>query len=302
MHESAIRTQLANLPGIAETGDANTPPEINNASLLRAALLIARMDNPDVDVESYIERVRQMVDEIRDSLPKDANEPTRLAAMDRHFFEELGIRGSRFEYDTRANSYINEVIEDREGLPITLSVLYIEIARQLNLNMQGIGLPGHFVVQFTPVATPTELQMIDPFEHGKRLSEEDVVNRLLEARFPNLPQFRVPQTTVQICERMIGNLLGLAEREKDDTAVLRYLETLVMLVPTSPEYRAKRLLKRLGVADYVPPGQQRAARIARLLERANTVWRKRAERAEGLIEVQKNIAALLGTPATTERS
>ncbi|MBC7967607.1 MAG: transglutaminase family protein [Fuerstia sp.] len=244
VHEFAIRAQLAKLPGIADTADANAPPDTNNASLLRAALLIARMDNPDVDVETYIDRVQRMADEIRDALPKDADEATRLAAMDRHLFAELGIRGSRFEYDTRANSYINEVIEDREGLPITLSVLYMEIGRQLNLNIQGIGLPGHFVVQFTPAATPTESQMIDPFELGKRLSEEDVVARLTEARFPNLPQFRVPQTTVQICERMINNLLGLAEREKDDVAVLRYLETLVMLVPASPEYRAKRLEMR----------------------------------------------------------
>lgn len=244
VHESVIRRQLASLPGIADSGDADAHPDTNYASLLRAALLIARMDNPDVDVETYIDRVQQMADEIRESLPNDADEATRLAAMDRHLFEELGIRGSRFEYDTRANSYINEVIEDREGLPITLSVLYIEIARQLDLNIQGIGLPGHFVVQFTPVATPTDSQMIDPFEQGKRLSEEDVVTRLSEARFPNLPQFRIPQTTLQICERMIGNLLGLAEREKDDAAVLRYLETLVMLVPTSPEYHAKRLEMR----------------------------------------------------------
>ncbi len=241
VHESAMRTQLANLPGIADTGEANAPPDQSNGSLLRAALLIARMDNPDVDVETYIERVQQMADEIRKSLPPDADEATRLTAMDRHLFEELGIHGSRFEYDTRANSYINEVIEDREGLPITLSVLYIDIARQLNLNVQGIGLPGHFVVQFAPAATPTDVQLIDPFEQGKRLSEEDVLARLSEARYPNLPQFRVPQTSVQICERMIGNLLGLAEREKDDAAVLRYLETLVMLVPASPEYRAKRL-------------------------------------------------------------
>jgi len=244
VHESAIRTQLANLPGIADTGDSDAAPDTNYTSLVRAALLIARMDNPDVDVETYIDRVQQMADDVRESLPNDADEAARLAAMNRHLFEELGIRGSRFEYDTRANSYINEVIEDREGLPITLSVLYIEIGRQLNLNIQGIGLPGHFVVQFTPVATPTDSQMIDPFEQGKRLSEEDVVTRLSQARFPNLPQFRVPQTSVQICERMIGNLLGLAERERDDAAVLRYLETLVMLVPTSPEYRAKRLEMR----------------------------------------------------------
>ena len=244
IHESAIRTQLANLPGIADTGDANVPPDTNNASLLKAALLIARMDNPDVDVETYIDRVQQMADEIRDALPKDADEATRLAAMDRHLFEELGIHGSRFEYDTRANSYINEVIEDREGLPITLSVLYMEIGRQLNLNIQGIGLPGHFVVQFTPVATPTDSQMIDPFEQGKRLTEEEIVTRLSEAGVPNLPQFRVPQTPVQICERLIGNLLGLAERENDDAAVLRYLETLVTLVPTHPKYRAQRLAMR----------------------------------------------------------
>ena len=244
IHESAIRTQLANLPGIADTGDANVPPDTNNASLLKAALLIARMDNPDVDVETYIDRVQQMADEIRDALPKDADEATRLAAMDRHLFEELGIHGSRFEYDTRANSYINEVIEDREGLPITLSVLYMEIGRQLNLNIQGIGLPGHFVVQFTPVATPTDSQMIDPFEQGKRLTEEEIVTRLSEADVPNLPQFRVPQTPVQICERLIGNLLGLAERENDDAAVLRYLETLVTLVPTHPKYRAQRLAMR----------------------------------------------------------
>ena len=244
VHESAIRAELANLPGIAGTGDADAPPDTHYASLLRAALLIARMDNPDVDVETYIGRVQQMAADVRESLPNDADEATRLAAMDRYLFEELGIRGSRFEYYTRANSYINEVIEDREGIPITLAVLYIEIARQLNLNMQGIGLPGHFVVQFTPVATPTDSQMIDPFEQGKRLSEEDVVTRLTEARFPNLPQFRVPQTSAQICERMIGNLLGLAESEKDDAAVLRYLETLVMLVPASPEYRAKRLEMR----------------------------------------------------------
>ena len=244
VHESAIRTQLANLPGIVDTAETNAAPDSNNASLLRAALLIARMDNPDVDVETYIDRVQRMADEIRDALPKDADEATRLAAMDRYLFEELGIRGSRFEYDTRANSYINEVIEDREGLPITLSVLYMEIGRLLNLNIQGIGLPGQFVVQYTPTATPTESQMIDPFEQGKRLSEEDVVARLTEARFPNLPQFRVPQTTVQICERMIGNLLGLAVQERDEAAVLRYLETLVSLVPTNPEYREKRLNMR----------------------------------------------------------
>lgn len=242
VHESLLRTQLKNVLGFA--GDSNDAVPDTEISLLHAALLISRMDNPDVDVDAYLERIQLWADEILSTLPKDADEAARLAAMDRYLFEELGVHGSRHEYYTRANSYINEVIEDREGLPITLSVLYIEVGKRLNLNIQGIGMPGHFVVQFIPSATPTDSEMIDPFEHGKRLSEEDIINRLTEARFPNLPQFRTPQTPVQICERMIGNLLGLAESERDEAAVLRYLETLVTLVPTNPEYRAKRLEMR----------------------------------------------------------
>lgn len=246
VHESVIRTQLMSVLGVADDAqrDPNDPESDGHVSLLHAALLISRMDNPDVDVDVYLERIKLWADEIQSALPEDADEATRLAAMDRYLFEELGVHGSRHEYYTRANSYINEVIEDREGLPITLSVVYIEVGKRLNLNIQGIGMPGHFVVQFTPSATPTETQMIDPFEHGKRLSEEEIANRLTEARFPNLPQFRMPQTPVQICERMINNLLGLAEGERDEAAVLRYLETLVTLVPSNPEYRAKRLEMR----------------------------------------------------------
>lgn len=244
VHEATVRHQLAELLFLKNAGTGIIPEDAGKASLLHAALLIARMDNPDVDVETYVDRVRQWEDEIRGTLAEGADETARLAAIDRYLFEELGVHGSRFEYYTRANSYINEVIEDREGLPITLSVLYIELGRRFDLNIQGLGLPGHFVVQFTPAASPTEAQIIDPFERGKRLSEEDVVTRLSESRFPNLPQFRVPQTTGQICERMIGNLLGLAEREKDDAAVLRYLETLVTIAPENPDYRARRLEMR----------------------------------------------------------
>ncbi len=247
VHESVIRTQLRNVLGVADDSNGSAPVDEagdSDVSLLHAALLISRMDNPDVDVDAYLERIKLWADEILSALPKDADEAARLAAMDRYLFEELGVHGSRHEYYTRANSYINEVIEDREGLPITLSVLYIEVGKRLNLNIQGIGLPGHFVVQFTPSATPTDSQMIDPFDQGKQLSEEDIVNRLTEARFPNLPQYRVPQTPVQICERMLNNLIALAEGERDEGAVLRYLETLVTLVPTSVEYRAKRLEMR----------------------------------------------------------
>ncbi len=289
VHEATVRKQLAELLSLNNADTAIAPDETGNDSLLLAALLIARMDNPDVDVEAYIDRVQQWTEEIRETLAEGADEAARLAAIDRYLFEELGVHGSRFEYYTRANSYINEVIEDREGLPITLSVLYIELGRRFDLNIQGIGLPGHFVVQFTPVASPTESQMIDPFERGKRLSEDDVVARLSEARFPNLPQFRVPQTTLQICERMIGNLLGLAEREKDDAAVLRYLETLVTIAPANPDYRAKRLEMRA-----------RTGRFTNAIEDANWFFENQPEGID--LERLRTLRATLETELARQQA
>lgn len=290
VQESIVRKELAVVLGLPDGKDgseeADNPghrPAADDAAL-RAALLIARMDNRDVDVEAYVDRVRQIADEIRSELPENADEAARLAAMDRHLFEQLGFHGSRYEYYTRSNSYLNEVIEDREGLPITLSVLYAEIGRQLGLKIEGVGLPGHFVVQHTPQDSGPS-QIIDPFERGKRLSEADVASLLAQAQFPNLPQFRATQSAAQICERMLGNLLGLAEREKDEVAVLRYLETLVMLVPGSPEYRAKRLEMRartgrltmaLEDADWFLENQVEGVDLERLRELRATLESERS--------------------------
>src|SRR5216684_5716061 len=88
--------------------------------------------------------------EIRAALPKDADGPGKLAALNKYLFTERGFHGSRQDYYNRSNSYLNEVLDDREGIPITLSVLYIELARRVGLKVVGIPLPGHFVVEFLP--------------------------------------------------------------------------------------------------------------------------------------------------------
>jgi len=205
-------------------------------------LLIARIDNVDVDVDSYVAHVVQMVDEIRKALPEHATAAARLARLDQYLFEELGVRGSRFdEYYTRSNSYLNEVIDDREGLPITLSVLYIELARRLELNITGVGLPGHFVVRYQPDDPALLAELIDPFEKGRRLSAQDVEALIAASGFPSLPQFHESKSPRQIAERMTLNLLSLAENTRRDADVLSCLETLVLLAPDNSEYRAKRL-------------------------------------------------------------
>ena len=97
--------------------------------------------------------------------------------MNAFLFEELGFHGSRTDYYNRSNSYMNEVIDDREGLPITLSVLYLELARRLDLNVAGIGLPGHFVVRFEPSGESKAGQLIDVFDGGKPMTRDQAVER-----------------------------------------------------------------------------------------------------------------------------
>ncbi|MFO0977801.1 MAG: transglutaminase family protein [Planctomycetaceae bacterium] len=252
IHEAAVRKAIAAALRLPDSDSGDAPGNVGNdgsqgnaaeADLLTAALLIARQDNADVDVPVYIRRIDQMADELKKRVPVDSAESLRIAALDSYLFEELGVRGSRYEYESPSNSYLNEVIDDREGIPITLSVLYIELAKRLNLKVVGVGLPGHFVVRFEP-GDGSMPQTIDVFERGKRLSDEDIRTMLSEAGFPDQPRFREAKSPREIIERMQLNLLSLAEGRRDDASVLRYLETLVMLDPSSVEFRAKRLEMR----------------------------------------------------------
>jgi regulator of sirC expression with transglutaminase-like and TPR domain len=237
---------LSGTPSVS-TPAADVPAAGSEAAepdLLRAALLLAHIDNPDVDVNAYVARMDEMAEELKRTLPENATEQQRLVALDKYLFEQLGMRGSQSEYYTRSNSYLNEVIDDREGLPITISVVYMELAKRVGLKVVGVGLPGHFVVRFEPTDSSQASEVIDAFDHGRRMNDDEVRKVLAAANFPDLPRFREAKTPVQIMERMTLNLLNLAEDEKNDDDVLRYLETLVMLVPMTPEHRAKRLEMR----------------------------------------------------------
>lgn len=260
LHDTASRRLMAEALGIpfsteqpasspqgdvpAKTQEATTESAARSPDLLKAALLLAHIDNPDVDVNAYVARMDEMADELKRTFPENPTEQQRLAALDKYLFEELGMRGSQSEYYTRSNSYLNEVIDDREGLPITISVVYMELARRVDLKVVGVGLPGHFVVRFEPTDSSQASQIIDAFDHGRRMNDDEVRRVLAAANFPDLPRFREAKTPVQIMERMTLNLLNLAEDEKNDEDVLRYLETLVMLEPMNPEHRAKRLEMR----------------------------------------------------------
>ncbi len=210
-------------------------------NLLYAALLVGKLDNANIDPTHYEKVVAEMAGEIHGKLPKEADAAKRLEALGKYMFEENGYHGSRGDYYNRANSYLNEVIDDREGIPITLSVLYMELARRLDLKMTGIGLPGHFVVG--QLREGKETQLIDVFENGKLISRKDA--ETIVRNFAGVPlqdEHLAPVNNRAIIVRMLRNLIGISNENQPPEVVLRYLNTLLLLQPNSPQEHLNRAL------------------------------------------------------------
>ena len=214
--------------------------------------MLSRIDNEEVDVDVYLDEVNQLVVDIKSEIADGASEQDRLATLDRFLFEQLGFHGSRTNYYHRSNSYLNEVIDDREGLPITLSVLYMELARRLDLKVVGVGIPGHFVVRFEPEVGDSKL--IDVFENASPMTLE-VAQATIRARLAGqvdkeemerlVETFLVASPPKAILLRMLSNLRSVAEEDRDLDSILRYLDTAIVIDPDSLENRARRIDMRI---------------------------------------------------------
>ena len=207
--------------------------------LLRGALLLAKMDERDLDVEAYVNQLDKMAQEIKSGLPRDSDERTRLVALNAYLFQQNGYHGSRFEYYHRANSYLNRVIDDREGIPVTLSVLYMEMGRKLGLKIDGVGLPGHFVVRH--VSRDGSNQLLDVFEGGKFISRQEAEAIVLRhVGRPLQEEDLQPTPPKEIFRRMVRNLGALAERDRDSEALLRYVDAMIGVFPQEGGLRHDR--------------------------------------------------------------
>ncbi len=232
--------------------------------LLHAALLIARLDNDELDIQPYRREVDRMAKEVTATIPKDADDAGKIAALNKYLFTERGFHGSRGDYYHRSNSDLNAVIDDREGLPITLAVLYLEVGRRLGLKLEGVGLPGHFMVRHVPARG--EPQLIDVFEGGKLLTREEAEKRVQEVtgRAIQLKEEHFAAVTKRaIASRMLQNLMGIARDERNAKDLHRYVEVYAALNPDEAEERWMRAVLRFQA------GQRDAARedVDWLLER-----------------------------------
>ncbi|MFP6770463.1 MAG: transglutaminase family protein [Planctomycetaceae bacterium] len=216
--------------------------------LLHAALLIAWLDNDELDVEAYRRQFDRMATDLANKLAKQATTADKLSALRKHFFNELGFHGSRIDYYNRSNSYLNEVIDDREGLPISLSLLYIALGQRIGLKIEGIGLPGHFVVR--PASTKTPTLLVDVFDGGRTMPREAAERLIVEAHQPRptgdarkriVAEFLAAYTRRAILVRMVSNLSNIAQRRSDEKAISRYADVILAVDPNNLRHRGIRI-------------------------------------------------------------
>jgi regulator of sirC expression with transglutaminase-like and TPR domain len=215
--------------------------ESNQERLLAGTLLVAQLDNPDIDREHYRQRIDAMSEEIKAALPEEADGTSKLVALNNYLFRQNGFHGGRSEYYHPANSHLNRVIDDREGLPITLSILYMEIGRRIGLNILGVGLPGHFVVRHEPSDDADEHQLIDVYEGGEALTLNEAGTRVMQYAGRRLTNEDLrSQSDREIVTRVLSNLMSIASRKEDIESMLRYLDASVAVNPDAVDFRVMR--------------------------------------------------------------
>ena len=258
-HAAALERQAAQVRKLATAvADRRTLDEFTAAvakgeadiDLFTASLLVAKLDNAELDVEAYGRELERLAADVTAKLPANADDAAKLATLNRVLFTELGFHGSRGDYYNRSNSYVNEVLDDREGIPITLSVVYMELARRLGLRVQGVGFPGHFLVRYEPAEG--EPQWLDVFDGAKPLSRDDLADRLQDDAGEELADEHLAVVgTRAILARMLNNLLSLAGREDEPADMLRYLDAMLVVAPDSARDRVMRMVTsyRLGRRD-----------------------------------------------------
>lgn len=207
--------------------------------LSRACLLIAQDAYPDLDVERYIGEIERMATRVRARLAPTAAGEDRIVALNQLLYEELGYWGNTEDYYDPRNSYLNEVIDRRTGMPITMSILYMELGRRIGLPVEGVSFPGHFLVR---VRLRGGMLVLDPFSGGAPQSEDELRSRVkrvipdgvaddLPASELPLDQFLEPATNRQILARVLRNLKGIYRKANKPERMLDVLNRMLLVTP-----------------------------------------------------------------------
>ncbi|MCG6871125.1 MAG: transglutaminase-like domain-containing protein [Gammaproteobacteria bacterium] len=206
------------------------------AELAHAALGIGLLQEPELRFEPLLARLEAYADQVRTRISPDMPLTDRWQLLDAHFFSELGFHGATRNYYDPRNSFLDHVLVEREGIPVSLAVLYMDLAGRLNLRTEGVGFPGHFLVR-RELEQGSEL--VDVFSDAAVVSLPELEARLAHT-FPeqapsleNHPEFLRPVSSAEILLRMLRNLKGIYAAAGEGDPLLRILHAILSLAPDS---------------------------------------------------------------------
>ena len=204
--------------------------------LLEAAASLAQDEYPELDVQQVLGDVDQLLARLKRRLPADAAPLQRLRLLNQFFFHDLNFGGNVNDYYDPDNSYLNAVLRTRRGIPISLAVLWMELAQGLDLQARGVGFPGHFMLKVT---LPKGQVVIDPFT-GRSLTREDLSERIEPYKRSNgligdydvpLGLYLQPATPRDIISRMLHNLKEVHQAQEDWQRLIAVQNRLIALLP-----------------------------------------------------------------------
>ncbi|MDJ0583250.1 transglutaminase-like domain-containing protein [Crocosphaera sp.] len=212
-------------------------------NLAKAALIYAKYEYPRLEIGEYLTTLDIISQRIKDDLHQELYPLKVIKTINKYLFKDLGFKGNTNNYYDPRNSYLNEVIDKKMGIPISLSVIYLEIAKRINFPMVGIGMPGHFLIrpEFENVGI-----FVDAFNQGEILFKEDCQIKLQEIYQQPVTleeHFLTPVSNQQILGRMLTNLKYIYLNRQEYPKMLRIIELLLQLFPNHPlEIRDRGLL------------------------------------------------------------
>ncbi|MBD2103826.1 SirB1 family protein [Leptolyngbya sp. FACHB-261] len=252
--------------------------DLTTEHLVEAAFCIAAQANPSLDIPHYLARLEAMAADLRLQLAEERYPLRLLRGINHYLFNELGFQGNRKQYYDPRNSFLNEVIDRRLGIPITLSILYMALGERVGLPLEGVNFPGHFILR--PTQQDLEIY-VDPFEQGEILFQQDCQERLnqITGPLPLKPEYLATVGPRRILSRVLTNLKFIYLNQGDLERVLSVVEWLLLLDPDALEhlrdrgllyYQSQRYLEaRADLELYLDRAPQASdiAVVARLLER-----------------------------------
>ncbi|MGH7476324.1 MAG: SirB1 family protein [Longimicrobiales bacterium] len=218
--------------------------------LAEAALLVAAEEYPQLPTAAYLRRLDLLAERVKDRLADESAPLLVLQELSRLLFESEGLRGNVAAYYDPRNSFLNDVLDRRLGIPLTLSIVYLEVGWRLGLPLEGVNFPGHFLVRYRGEALDA---LVDPFQQGQiRFADDmqELLDRLYGGSVKLQPDFLRPAGKRDMLVRLLANLKSIYFNTRDDARALAAIERILLVRPDEPDELRDRgmLLARAGRA------------------------------------------------------